>query len=112
VKAAWYGLSGLLAGLAAAMLLGYYGSGSSDAGTGYELRVIAAAVVGGASLSGGRGSATGAALGAILIQMIDNGIVVLGIDSSYTNIVIGLAIVAAVVVDRFRQKVVGAQGAV
>jgi ribose/xylose/arabinose/galactoside ABC-type transport system permease subunit len=103
VKVLMFTISGALAGLSASMLLGYYGAASSDAGSGYELRVIAAAVVGGASLSGGRGSAVGAMLGAIVIQLIDNGIVVLGVDSNYTSIVIGLAIVIAVVVDQAKQ---------
>ena len=62
VKLKVYALAGLTAGIAAMIMLGYYGSASSDAGKGYELDVIAAAVVGGASLSGGRGSALGALL--------------------------------------------------
>ncbi len=103
VKVMWYVLCGLLAGLAASMMLGYYGSASSDSGSGYELKVIASAVVGGASLSGGRGSAIGAMLGAVVIQLIDNGIVLLGL-SQYTNIVIGLAIVLAVVVDQGKSR--------
>lgn len=104
VKVAWFVIAGVLAGLSAAMMLGYYGSASSDAGNAYELKVIAAAVVGGASLSGGRGSAIGAMLGAIVIQLIDNGIVVLGIDQNYTQIIIGLAIVIAVVVDQAKHR--------
>ncbi len=103
VKILMFTICGALAGLSACMMLGYYGAASSDAGSGYELRVIAAAVVGGASLSGGRGSAIGAMLGAIVIQLIDNGIVVLGVNSNYTSIVIGLAIVIAVVVDQTKQ---------
>jgi ribose/xylose/arabinose/galactoside ABC-type transport system permease subunit len=103
VKVMWYVLCGLLAGLAGSMMIGYYGSASSDSGQGYELRVIASAVVGGASLSGGRGSAIGAMLGAVVIQLIDNGIVLLGL-SQYTNIVIGLAIVLAVVVDQGKAR--------
>ncbi|MBC7773109.1 MAG: ABC transporter permease, partial [Pyrinomonadaceae bacterium] len=93
-----------LAGLSASMMCGYFGGSSSGDGSGYELRVIAASVVGGASLSGGRGSPLGAMLGAIVMQLIDNGIVVLGIDSNYTNIVIGLAIVLAVVVDQTKTR--------
>lgn len=103
VKILMFTISGALAGLSASMLLGYYGAASSADGNGYELRVIAAAVVGGASLSGGRGSALGAMLGAIVIQLIDTGIIVLGVDQNYTNIVIGLAIVIAVVVDQAKQ---------
>jgi ribose/xylose/arabinose/galactoside ABC-type transport system permease subunit len=104
IKILWYVLGGVLAGLAAALMLGYFGAASTDAGKGYELRVIAAAVVGGCSLSGGRGSAIGAMLGALVIQLIENGIVVLGVDSNYTEIVIGLAIVLAVVVDQAKHR--------
>lgn len=104
IKILMFTLCGALAGLSAAMLLGYYGAGTSDAGKGYELSVIAAAVVGGASLSGGRGSALGAVLGAVVIQLIDNSIIMLDINQSYKEIVIGLAIVVAVVVDQAKQR--------
>jgi ribose/xylose/arabinose/galactoside ABC-type transport system permease subunit len=104
IKIIVFMLAGMLAGLAALIRLGYYGAVSSDAGQGYELDVIAAAVVGGASLSGGRGSAFGAMLGAVVIQLIENGIVVLEIDSNYKLIIIGLAIIIAVVVDQAKQR--------
>jgi ribose transport system permease protein len=100
VKLKVYAFSGLTAGIAAMIMLGYYGSASSDAGKGYELDVIAAAVVGGASLSGGRGSALGALLGALIIQIINNAIVILEIDQNYSQIIIGAVIVLAVVLDR------------
>jgi ribose/xylose/arabinose/galactoside ABC-type transport system permease subunit len=106
IKVTMYTLLGALAGLSGAMYLGYYGAAENSAGTGYELRVIAAAVIGGASLSGGRGSAVGAVLGAILVQLIDNGLVILGIDQSYNQIVMGAAIILAVVVDQTKSKVV------
>lgn len=105
VKVIVYTVTGLLAGLAGAMYLGYYGAAENNAGRGYELKVIAAAVIGGASLSGGKGSAIGAVLGAILVQLIDNGLVILGIDQSYNEIVMGAAIVVAVVVDQSKAKV-------
>lgn len=104
VKIIMYTLMGLLAGLSACMYLGYLGAGSSDAGQGYELSVIAAAVIGGASLSGGRGSAVGAVLGAVLIQLINNAMIILDIDTNYTNIVMGAAIVAAVVLDQAKAR--------
>ncbi|MFT3685094.1 MAG: ABC transporter permease [Phycisphaerales bacterium] len=100
-------LAGLLAGLSAAIAIGKYGSASSADGTGYELDVIAAAVVGGASLTGGRGTAIGAILGAIVIQLINNGFEVLQIDANYKQIVIGLAIVIAVVVDQMKTRFAG-----
>lgn len=108
-KIAMFTIAGILAGLSASLALGYYGSGSSADGGGYELNVIAAAVVGGASLSGGRGSALGAVLGAIIIQLIDNGFEVLQIDSNYRQIVIGLAIVLAVVVDQAKHRLMTAR---
>jgi ribose/xylose/arabinose/galactoside ABC-type transport system permease subunit len=110
IKIALFAIAGALAGLSAAMMCGYFGGASSGDGSGYELRVIAAAVVGGASLSGGRGSLVGAMLGALLMQLIDNAIVVLGIDSNYTNIVIGLAIVVAVVVDQAKARLTPGSG--
>jgi ribose/xylose/arabinose/galactoside ABC-type transport system permease subunit len=81
--------------------LGYYGAGSSGDGQGYELNVIAAAVVGGASLIGGKGTALGALLGAIILQMISNGLVILDIPQNYSQIVIGFVVIAAVMFDQF-----------
>jgi len=97
-------IGGAAAGLSAAMTVGFYGSAQSAAGNAYELKAIAAAVVGGVSLAGGRGTALGVLLGALVIQLIENGIIVLKIDSNYTNIIIGLAIVAAVVVDQVKSR--------
>jgi len=99
VKLGVYVMSGLCAGIAALLSLGYYGAATSGDGQGYELNVIAAAVVGGASLSGGRGSALGVVLGALIIQMINSGIVILGIDQNYSQIIIGSVVIAAVVLD-------------
>jgi ribose transport system permease protein len=99
VKLGVYLLSGLAAGISALLALGYYGSASSGDGQGYELNVIAAAVVGGASLTGGKGTALGATLGALIIQMISSGIVILGIDQNYSQIIIGAVVIAAVVFD-------------
>jgi ribose/xylose/arabinose/galactoside ABC-type transport system permease subunit len=101
VKLSLYLLSGLTAGIAALLSLGYYGAATSGDGQGYELNVIAAAVVGGASLIGGRGSALGVVLGALIIQMISSGIVILGIDQNYSQIIIGSVVIAAVVLDNF-----------
>jgi ribose/xylose/arabinose/galactoside ABC-type transport system permease subunit len=99
VKLGVYLISGLCAGIAALLSLGYYGAATSGDGQGYELNVIAAAVVGGASLTGGRGSALGVVLGALIIQMIASGIVILGIDQNYSQIIIGSVVIAAVVLD-------------
>jgi ribose/xylose/arabinose/galactoside ABC-type transport system permease subunit len=101
VKLGVYVVSGLCAGIAAVLSLGYYGAATSGDGQGYELNVIAAAVVGGASLSGGRGTALGVVLGALVIQMISSGIVILGINQNYSQIIIGSVVIAAVALDTF-----------
>lgn len=102
-----YAASGLTCGIAAVIFLGYYGAASSDAGTGYELAVIASAVVGGASLSGGRGSALGALLGALVLQLIANAIIIMDVDQNYSSVITGAVIVAAVVLDRVNTALVG-----
>lgn len=104
VKMKVYLLTGLLAGLSACMYVGYFGAAESNAGQAYELKVIAAAVIGGAALSGGRGSAIGAALGAILVELINNAMLIFDVDQSYNQIVMGTAIVLAVVVDQFKTR--------
>ena len=101
VKVLCYTLTGLTAGIAAVLALGYYGAGSSGDGLGYELNVIAAAVVGGASLFGGKGTALGALLGAIILQMFSSGLVILNIPQNYSQIVIGVIVIAAVLLDQF-----------
>jgi len=106
VKFAVYTITGLLVGVSACVSVGYFGSASPDAGRGYELDVIAASVIGGASLSGGRGTALGAVLGAILIQLIRNAMIILEIDTNYTDIVMGAAIVTAVVLDQAKSRLV------
>ena len=100
VKLSVFVVSGLTAGIAALLALGYYGSASSADAQGYELNVIAAAVVGGASLSGGKGSALGALLGALIIQMISTGIVILNINQNYSQIIIGAVVILAVLLDQ------------
>jgi ribose/xylose/arabinose/galactoside ABC-type transport system permease subunit len=95
-----YVLSGLLAALAAFIGSSYYGSASCADATGYELYVIASAVVGGASLTGGRGSAIGAMMGALLIVLIRQSIRTLHFDQNYEWIIIGSATIIAVVLDR------------
>jgi ribose transport system permease protein len=100
LKATTYVLAGLTAGIAAMINIGYHGSAASGDGAGYELEVIAAAVVGGASLSGGRGTALGAVLGALIIRLIVDGIVILDLDQNYSQIIVGSVIVAAATLDR------------
>jgi ribose/xylose/arabinose/galactoside ABC-type transport system permease subunit len=100
VKLLAYTISGLATGVAAVVSLGYYGAGSSGDGQGYELNAIAAAVVGGVSLVGGKGTALGAFLGAVILQMISIGLVILNNPQNYSQIVIGVVVIVAVVVDQ------------
>ncbi len=93
-------VSGLTAGVAAFMGASFYGSASCVDATGYELYVIASAVVGGASLSGGKGSAVSAMLGALLIVLIRQSIRTLHFDQNYEWIIIGCAIIVAVTLDQ------------
>ncbi len=110
VKIWVYLLMGMLAGLSACMALGYYGSAETGSGSAYELQVIAAAVIGGASLMGGRGSALGAVLGAIIIQLIDNAMIIFNIDQSWNRVVMGGAIIVAVVIDQAKRKFSAGRG--
>ncbi len=110
IKIIIYTIMGALAGLSACVYLGYLGAAETNAGNGYELKVIAAAVIGGASLSGGRGSALGAILGALLVQLIDNGMLILNIDQNYNQIVMGSAIVLAVVLDQMKTRLMPGGG--
>jgi len=73
-------------------------------GQGKELEIIAAVVLGGGSLTGGRGSAIGTVIGAMIFVVISNGCTMLGISSTYTHIVIGCVIIVAVVLDQLRQR--------
>ena len=106
IKLGVYAISGLCAGIAGAVSLGRFGTVSTNTGAGYELTVIAAAVVGGASLTGGRGTALGALLGALIIRLIEAGIYSpLHWPQEYSQIIIGSAIIVAVGIDRFSEAV-------
>ena len=103
IKLRVFMLSGLGAGIAGLVSCGFSGAANTGMGQGYELTVIAAAVVGGASLAGGRGTALGALLGALVIKLIENGIFILKLNQEYSSIIIGIAIIVAVAVDRLSE---------
>jgi ribose transport system permease protein len=93
-------ISGTVAGLAGMLYAGRFQSGRFDWGTGDELSVIAAAILGGTSLFGGKGSIVGAVTGALLMGLINNGLILLGLDYSQQQIVRGAIIILAVALAR------------
>ena len=93
-------ISGAAAGLAGVMFAARYGTIASDAGKGYELQAIGAAVVGGVAIIGGSGTVIGAALGAYLLTTINSALPVLGINSLWQKAVVGILIIGAIVLDR------------
>lgn len=98
-----YVLNGLLVGIAAVVLASRLGAGVPNSGLQYELDVIAAVVVGGTSLSGGRGSVVSTLLGAIFIGVLNNGLNLVGIDTYIQKIVLGAVILLAVLADKFNR---------
>lgn len=94
-----YAISGVLAGISGVMLSSRVISGPPNLGQGYELDAIAAVVIGGASLMGGRGTIWGTALGLLLIQTLNNGLDILIVPAYWQDVIKGVLIVAAVAVD-------------
>jgi ribose/xylose/arabinose/galactoside ABC-type transport system permease subunit len=99
-----YVISGFTAAFSALILTSRLNSAEPVAGNGYELDVIAAVVIGGASLNGGRGSVWGTFIGALLIGVINNGMNLLGISPYFQQVVKGLIIIGAVWLDQLRGK--------
>ena len=102
IKVAVYMISALSAGLAGIIQTGWLGAITTNIGAGLELQVIAAAVIGGAALAGGVGTATGALIGAALIEVIRNSLGLLGINAFWQGCFIGGAILLAVLFERVR----------
>ena len=104
LKVAVYTLGGLFVGLAGVYQFAKLKVGNPISGVGLELKVIAAVVIGGASLSGGRGTIIGTLAGALLMQTIATGCTQLGVRNPAQDIILGVIIVAAVTVDQLRQR--------
>lgn len=99
-----YVLGGVCAGIAAVLQLSYLSMGDPTTAQGLELKAIAAAVIGGASLAGGEGAIFGTLLGALIMTVVDNGCTRLGLDNWVQEVVTGAIIVGAVALDRARQR--------
>jgi ribose transport system permease protein len=104
VKLEAYVISGLMAGLSAVLIIGWQGSAINALGVGYELRVIASTVIGGANLMGGEGGAYGAFIGAALIEVIRNSLLMAGVDANWQGTFVGVFIVLAVLLEKIRGR--------
>jgi ribose transport system permease protein len=104
MKIAVYTLSGLFVGIAGMYQFARLSSGSPTSGIGLELKIIAAVVIGGASLSGGRGTVLGTLAGAAMMAVIASGCTLLGFGNPAQDIIIGIIIVAAVTLDQLRER--------
>lgn len=99
-----YCLIAVISGIAGLMITARFGSASVTVGTGIELRVITAAIIGGASLNGGEGSVLGALLGAFFMGMLANALNLLGVDVYWQNLVTGVMLILAVVFDMINES--------
>lgn len=104
IKMVVYTLCGGLAALAGILLTSRITTGQPNAGAGFELDAIAAAIIGGTSTSGGTGTMTGTLIGALLIGVISNGLDLLNVTSYYQQVVMGIIIIGAVVLDSLNQN--------
>jgi ribose transport system permease protein len=99
-----YTISGAMAAMAGVILTSRLNSAQPTAGVGYELDAVAAVVLGGTSLSGGRGWISGTLIGALLIGVLNNGLNLLGVSSFYQQVIKGAVILLAVLLDRAGTK--------
>ena len=104
IKMIVYTLCGGLAALAGILLTSRITTGQPNAGAGFELDAIAAAIIGGTSTSGGTGTMAGALIGALLIGVISNGLDLLNVTSYYQQVVMGVIIIGAVVLDSLKHR--------
>jgi ribose transport system permease protein len=104
IKIAAFMISGTLAGIAGLVLAARINSGQPNLGEGLELQAIAAAVIGGMALSGGRGTLGGVVLGVLILAILQNGLDITNVSSFLQQVISGLVILAAVVVDSLRNR--------
>jgi ribose transport system permease protein len=99
-----YTLAGLFTGIAGVMISARLGSAQPATGLGYELQAIAAVVIGGTSLAGGKGSIVGTVIGALIISVLNNGLQIMSIPQEWQNVILGCVIVVAVYADMARKR--------
>ena len=99
-----YTISGLMAGLAGLIFMARVNAGDPTAGYTYELTAITAAIIGGTSLFGGKGSILGAVIGALIMGVLQNGLNLLAVQSYYQQIAIGAVLILAVYIDQLQTE--------
>ncbi len=99
-----YATAGLFTGLAGVMISARLGSAQPATGAGYELQAIAAVVIGGTSLSGGKGSILGTVIGALIISVLNNGLQIISVPQEWQNVILGIVILLAVYADQMRTR--------
>lgn len=104
IKLAVYGIAGMMAAIGGVLVTSRLNSAQPNAGTSYELDSIAAVVIGGTSLSGGVGTVTGTVIGAVIIGVLNNGLVLLNVSPFWQQVVKGLVILLAVIIDKKSKK--------
>lgn len=104
LKISVYVLCSLSAGFSGVLMAGWLGSAPANLANGYELTIIAAAVIGGANLAGGSGGPVGAVIGALLIEVIRNGLVLARINAYWQIVLVGVIIILAILVDKLRTR--------
>jgi ribose transport system permease protein len=104
IKLAVYGIAGMMAAVGGILVSSRLNSAQPNAGTSYELDSIAAVVIGGTSLSGGIGSVTGTVIGATIIGVLNNGLVLLNVSPFWQQVVKGMVILLAVIIDQKSKK--------
>lgn len=102
-----YAISGFLAGIAGIILMGRVSSGAPASGTGTEMEVITAVIIGGVSINGGKGNMIGAFFGALIIGMLSNGLTIMNVGEYYQQVITGVVLIMAVAFDTLlsREKV-------
>ncbi len=99
-----YALAGVFTALGGIMIAARLGSAQPATGAGYELQAIAAVVIGGTSLSGGKGSIVGTVIGAMIIAVINNGLQIISVPQEWQNVILGVVILVTVFIDQLRTK--------
>jgi ribose/xylose/arabinose/galactoside ABC-type transport system permease subunit len=107
VRMSVYFLTGIAAAISGIFMAARLGSAQPISGTGYEMLAIASVIIGGTSMFGGSGSVVGTAIGALMMTIISNGLILMSVSAYWQNLVVGAVIILAVGVDQYRRKKAG-----